>query len=149
MKKFALSALLVTSLFGDVVEIRDFESDLFSKYSDGVKKIEFSLLFDGRDLKENRHKIVDALNIVTSSFYIEELFTSKGKERFKKVIISYLTKKYAIDIDDIFIQKFKTKESVGVDQFIRALRREGFCREAPTSKIRDIGSKINSIDIDN
>jgi uncharacterized protein (DUF2252 family) len=134
MKKIALFILLATFLSADVVEINDFESDLFSKDRNHLKKVEFSLLFDGRDLQENRHKIVDALNIVISSFYIEDLFTSKGKERFKVVLTKYLSKKYAIDIDDIFIQKFKMVDNVSVDAFIDALRDEGFCRERSNSK---------------
>jgi uncharacterized protein (DUF2252 family) len=134
MRKIALFILLATFLSADVVEINDFESDLFSKDRNHLKKVEFSLLFDGRDLQENRHKIVDALNIVVSSFYIEDLFTSKGKERFKVVLTKYLSKKYAIDIDDIFIQKFKMVDNVSVDAFIDALRDEGFCRERSNSK---------------
>jgi len=131
MKKVALSFALLTSfLYSDVVEIRSFESDLFSKDGNRLKKIEFSLLFDGRDLKENRHKIIDALNIVISSFYIEDLFTSTGKERFKTLITKYLSKKYSVDIDDIFIQRFKIKNSgVNVDVFIDALKKEGFCKQ--------------------
>jgi len=134
MKKIALFTLLSTFLFADVVEINDFQSDLFSKDRNHLKKVEFSLLFDGRDLQENRHKIVDALNIVISSFYVEDLFTSKGKERFKVVITKYLSKKYSIDVDDIFIQKFKMVDNVSVDAFIDALRDEGFCRERSNSK---------------
>jgi hypothetical protein len=137
MKKIALFILLATFLSADVVEINDFESDLFSKDRNHLKKVEFSLLFDGRNLQENRHKIVDGLNIIISSFYIEDLFTSKGKERFKVVLTKYLSKKYAIDIDDIFIQKFKMVDNVSnvsVDAFIDALRDEGFCRERSNSK---------------
>jgi len=145
MKKIALFILLATFLSADVVEINDFESDLFSKDRNHLKKVEFSLLFDGRDLQENRHKIVDALNIVISSFYIEDLFTSKGKERFKVVLTKYLSKKYAIDIDDIFIQKFKMVDNVSVDAFIDALRDEGFCRER--SNLKSISKSFEDINL--
>ncbi len=141
MKKIVLSLFLASSLFSDVVEIKNFESDLFSKYKEGLQKIEFSLLMDGKDLKENRYKIVDALNIITSSFYIEELFTSKGKEKFKKVVIQYVTKKYSVDIDNIFIQKFRLKKSVGVEEFIKALKDEGYSKEiksTPKQKFEEI-----------
>ncbi len=137
MKKIALVFTLCASLFGDVLEIRDFESDLFSKKSNQLKKIEFSLLFDGRDLKENRHKVIDALNIVISSFYVEDLFTSKGKERFKSVVTKYITKKYAVDVDDIFIQKFRVVDNVNVEAFIDALKKEGFCKESKNRAIFD------------
>ncbi len=137
MKKVILLLALCICVWGDVLEIKNFESDLFSKNSNELKKIEFSLLFDGRDLKESRHKVIDALNIVISSFYIEDLFTSKGKERFKSVITKYLTKKYAVDIDDIFIQKFRVVENVNVETFIDALKKEGFCKERKNRAIFD------------
>ncbi len=144
MKKVALTFALLTSfLYSDVLEITNFESDIFSKDRNRLKKVEFSLLFDGRDLKENRHKIIDALNIVISSFYIEDLFTSTGKERFKTVITKYISKKYAVDIDDIFIQSFKVKESsANVDAFMDALRKEGFCKER-----RNIAKSFDEIDL--
>jgi hypothetical protein len=146
MKKFTLFLLLSLFLKADVIEIKNFESDLFSKDRNRLKKIEFSLMFDGRDLRENRHKIVDALNIVISSFYIEDLFTSKGKERFKSVITKYVSTKYAVDIDDIFIQKFMVKDNVSVDAFIDALKDEGFCREKTRTK-SPISKTFEEIDI--
>ena len=149
MRVITLIFLLSSFLFADVIEIKNFESDLFSKDRNRLKKIEFSLLFDGRDLQENRHKIIDALNIVISSFYIEDLFTSKGKERFKVVLTKYISKKYAVDIDDIFIQKFRVKDNVTVDAFIDALRDEGFCRENPSKTKRSISESFKDIEIDN
>lgn len=146
MKKIALFLLLSTFLWADVLEIKNFESDLFSKDRNKLKKIEFSLLIDGRDLKENRHKVIDALNIVISSFYIEDLFTSKGKEKFKTVITKYITKKYAVDIDDIFIQKFTVIDNVSVDAFIDALKKEGFCKE---NKNKPGKTMFDDIEIDN
>ncbi len=137
MKKIILLLALYGSLWSDVLEIKNFESDLFTKTDNQLKKIEFSLLFDGRDLKENRHKVIDALNIVISSFYIEDLFTSKGKERFKSVIKKYITKKYAVDVDDIFIQKFRVVDNVNVEAFIDALKKEGFCKEDKNRAIFD------------
>ena len=149
MKLVILTLLLSGFLFADVVEIKNFECDLFSKDRNKLKKIEFSLLFDGRDLKENRHKIIDALNIVISSFYIENLFTSKGKERFKTVLTKYISKKYSVDIDDIFIQKFRVKDNITVDAFIDALRDEGFCRQKPRNSKKSISENFEDIEIDN
>jgi hypothetical protein len=138
MKKIALFLIFTAFLKADVVEIKNFESDLFSKNGQVLKKVEYSLLFDGRYLKENRHKIVDSLLVVISSFYIEDLFTSKGKERFKKVIKQYANKKYSLEIDDIFIQKFKIKENVTVDEFIEALKKEGYCKSKQKSNFENI-----------
>lgn len=149
MRWVTLFLLLSSFVCADVIEIKNFESDLFSKDRNRLKKIEFSLLFDGRDLKENRHKIIDALNIVISSFYVEDLFTSQGKEKFKTVITKYISKKYAVDIDDIFIQKFTVKDNVSVDAFIDALRDEGFCRENPRKSRKSITESFEDIEIDN
>ncbi len=147
MKKIALLLIVANLIFADVIEIKEFQSDLFSKYNtNSLKKMEFSLLFDGRDLKENRYKIVDALNIVTSSFYIEDILTSKGKERFKSTLKKYVAKKYAVDIDDVFIQKISIKDSVSVDAFIKALRDEGYCKENPTKLKKNI---FEDVEIDN
>lgn len=150
MKKgMTLLFLLSTLLYSDVIEIRNFESDLFSKDRNRLKKIEFSLLFDGRDLKENRHKIVDALNIIISSFYIEDLFTSQGKEKFKTIITKYISKKHAVDIDEIFIQKFRVRDNITVDAFIDALRDEGFCKQNPRKPNNSITESFENIEIDN
>lgn len=138
MKKIALFLLLSINTYADTVEIKNFESDLFSKDGKSLKKIEYSLLFDGRYLKENRYKIIDALHIVVSSFYIQDLFTSKGKERFKTVLKKYVNKKYSLEIDNIFIQKFKIKNSINVDEFIKALRAEGCCSSKKKSDFENI-----------
>ncbi len=93
MKKIALILLIVSYLFADTIHIDKLQSDLFSKDGNKLKKIEISLQLEGRSLRTNRHKILDALNIILSSFYIEDLFTSKGKERFKEQLKKYIEKK--------------------------------------------------------
>ncbi|MCH9813590.1 MAG: hypothetical protein K0U47_06560 [Epsilonproteobacteria bacterium] len=147
MKKLFLLLGLSVMLYADVLEVNNFETDLFSKDRNNLKKIEFSLLFDGRDLKENRHKIIDGLNVVISSFYVEDLFTSQGKEKFKTVITQYITKKYSIDIDDIFIKRFRVLDNVNVDAFIEALRREGFCKENRNRESKSISENFDALDL--
>ena len=129
IKKLFLVLMFATVLFADIIKVQNFEADLFSKRDSTLKKIELSLMFEGRDIENKREPIVDALNIIVSSFYIEELFTSKGKEKFKKSLIAYVSKKYDIEIEHIFIKKMILKESVGVKEFIKALKKEGYIKK--------------------
>jgi hypothetical protein len=138
MKKIAYLLLIVSSLFSDTIHIDKLQSDLFSKEGNRLKKIEISLQLEGRNLRTNRYKIVDALNIILSSFYIEDLFTSKGKERFKEQLKKYIQKKYQVDIDFVYLKSFQLKyETASIEEFINALKKEGYRKvvEYPRSKI--------------
>ncbi len=130
IKKIFLTFIFCTALFADLIKVNDFEVDIFSKKTNNLKKIELSLMFEGRDIEGKREPIVDALNITISSFYIEELFTSQGKEKFKKVLIAYVAKKYDVEVEDIFIRKMvlKKENSAGVEEFIQALKQEGYIK---------------------
>lgn len=149
LKKIALILALSLSLSADVIEIKNFESDLFSKEKKGLTKVKVSLLFDGRYLQENRHKVVDALHVIVSSFYVEDLFTSKGKERFKTVLKQYITKKYGIDIDDIFFQKMYVVESATVQEIIEGLKKEGLGITTIPKDDKTISDSFKDIEIDN
>ena len=126
IKKLFLILIFCAALFADIIKVQNFEADLFSKRDNTLKKIELSLMFEGRDIENKREPIIDALNIIISSFYIEELFTSQGKEKFKKSLIAYVSKKYDIEIEYIFIRKMILKDSVGIKEFIKALKKEGY-----------------------
>ncbi len=130
IKKLFLISILFIFSFADLIKVNDFEVDLFSNKSTNLKKVELSLMFEGRDIEGKREEVVDALNIVISSFYIEELFTSLGKERFKKALIAYASKKYDVDIDNIFIRRMvlKQENGVSVEEFIKALKEEGYTK---------------------
>ncbi len=122
MKKILLLILILCiSAYAELYKVPDFESDIFSKDGNKLKKIEMSLIFEGQDLKQNDYKLLDALNIVVSSFYLEDLFTSQGKERFKTLLKQYVAKKYMLDIDFIYIIKFNIKQSVDIDTIVRDL----------------------------
>ncbi len=132
--KFLL-LLLTTSLLGEVYSVNNFESDIFSRNGNKLKKVAMSLRIEGRDLKENDYKITDALNIIISSFYMEDLFTSQGKERFKTSLSKYLEKKYSVEADTIYLQKFKLSQaSTDVDELIAALKAEGCCHKENSVK---------------
>lgn len=118
------------SAFAEVYEVSNFQSDIFSRDGHKLKKVTLSLRIEGRDLKENDYKITDALNIIISSFYLEDLFTSKGKEQFKISLSQYLEKKYSVEADTIYLKKFKiTPTSLEIDDFIEALKAEGCCQK--------------------
>ncbi len=127
MKKFLLLFFMLSFLSAEILEINDFKSELYSKATNQLQKVEASLIFEGRDVKENRYKIIDALNIVIGSFFFEDLMTSKGKERFKTLLIKYLEKKYGIDIDEILIVKLIRSENIKIKELIKELKKEGCC----------------------
>ncbi len=100
----------------------DFEADIFSKEGNKLKKIELSVMFEGENVRAADYKLLDALNVVISSFYLEDLFTSKGKERFKALLRQYILKKYMIDVDFIYILKLDIKERIDIDTLLERLR---------------------------
>ncbi len=122
MKKILLLLLFTGSLlFGELYKISDFETDIFSKEGNRLKKIELVIMFEGDNVRQYDYKLLDALNIVISSFYIEDLFTSKGKERFKDLLQQYILKKYMIDIDFIYILRFGIKEQIDLDTLLKRI----------------------------
>ena len=129
MRKLFILIFLAVFLNADSLEVKDFSSDLYSKATSELQKVEAILIFDGRDMKSNRNKIYDALNIVIGSFFFEDLMTSKGKERFKTMLIKYLDKKYGVDVDDIMIIKMIRKDNITTKNLIKELKREGCCKK--------------------
>lgn len=127
MKKVILSLLVSVSLFADIMEVDKYRADILSKKGK-IQKIELSMVIDGDDLLDESHKFYDGLNIVLSSFYVEDLFTSKGKEKFKRMLIKYLQDKYTIGIDDVFLQNLTLVEDFQYERFLEIIRKEGLCR---------------------
>ena len=124
MKKVFLLLLFTGSmLYGELLKIPDFEADLFSKQGNKLRKIELSIMFDGDNVRTNDYKLLDALNVVISSFYIEDLFTSQGKERFKDLLQKYILKKYMMDIDFIYILRLTIHEEIDVDKLLQKIEK--------------------------
>jgi uncharacterized protein (DUF2252 family) len=135
IKVVFLSLLLWTSLIAEVYNVEDFESDIFSRNGNRLKKVSLSLRIEGRDLKENDYKITDALNIIISSFYLEDLFTSKGKEQFKKSLSKYLEKKYSVEADAIYLKKFSLIQTpIEIETLISALKEAGYTKKEKSFK---------------
>ena len=108
MKKIIFVLLLViASLSAQMLNIDDFSSEVFSKVTKKPVTIKIKMMIEGRYVEEESYKIIDALNIVIGSFYLEDLVTSQGKIKLKESIKSYTTSKYSIDIDNIY-----TKNSI-------------------------------------
>ncbi len=127
MRKIFLIAFFLFYLNADTFEVRNFKADIYSKNSQLVK-IDLSMVFEGRDLKVNQDRVLDALNIVVGSFFFEDLMTSKGKEEFKSLLIKYLDKKYGVEVDEILILKLMEADNITIRNLIKELKKEGCCK---------------------
>ena len=126
MKKIIFILLLVVaSLYAQMLNIDDFSSEVFSKVTKKPVTINLKMMIEGRYVEDESYKIIDALNIVIGSFYLEDLLTSQGKIKLKKTLKSYTTNKYSVDIDNIYIQKLQTQPNT--QEIIDALKKEGMC----------------------
>ena len=126
MKKIIFILLVVVaSLSAQMLNIDDFSSEVFSKVTKKPVTINLNMMVEGRYVEDESYKIIDALNIVIGSFYLEDLLTSQGKIKLKETLKSYTTNKYSVDIDNIYIQKLQTKPNT--QEIIDALKKEGMC----------------------
>ena len=126
MKKIAVILLLaVLGLYAQMLNVDDFSAEVFSRATKKPVAINLSMMFEGRYVEEESYKIIDALNIVVGSFYLEDLITSQGKQKLKEAIKSYTTSQYSIDIDNIYIQSLKSQPNT--QEIIDALKKENMC----------------------
>ena len=134
-KIFTILLALQLSLFSGVFEIKEFESDIFSRDGNKLRQVTLSLWMEGDNLDRYGYQITDALNIIISSFYLEDLFTSKGKEQFKKSLTQYVHKKYAIKINALYLNKFKrSNPDIDVSELVAALKEAGIFRQGNSIK---------------
>ncbi len=129
MKRLFFAFFLLASFIKaeETLSVEEFDVSIFSKLSKGTVQVQTSMIFEGRDVDINDFKIIDALNVVIGSFYAEDLLTSKGKETLKTTLIGYVQTKYALDIDNIYIQKLFINENTTAEKIIEALKKEGCC----------------------
>lgn len=129
MKKIlAIVTLLCTLLSAEeILHVSDFEVSLFSKIEEAPVQVNASIIFEGRDVEIYDFKIIDTLNVVISSFYAENLLTSKGKQSLKEAMKNYARDRYAIDIDAVYIQKLHVRQVNDAKDVIKALKEEGCC----------------------
>ena len=128
MKRFFIVLFFPLLLSAQMLNVDNFTTDIFSKIDKSPKEIRLSLMIEGRYVKDENYKIIDALNVTIGSFYVEDLLTSKGKEAFKGLLIEYCAKKYGVDIDNIYIQKLMVKQNPSTDDIVSALKKEGCCK---------------------
>ncbi len=128
MKRFFIVLFFPLLLSAQMLNVNNFTTDLFSKIDKSPKEIKLSLMIEGRYVKNENYKIIDALNITIGSFYVEDLLTSKGKEALKKLLINYAAKKYSVDIDDVYIQKLMINQNPSTNDIVSALKKEGCCK---------------------
>ncbi|RAZ61225.1 flagellar basal body-associated FliL family protein [Campylobacter hyointestinalis] len=147
MKKFILMLMFCQAVFGGSLVINDFQSDLYSKAGvNNMKKITMNLELITRDESVDKAPIYDAINVIVSSFYVEDMMTSLGKENFKKTLIQYISKKYGIDIDEVYIISLKTINEIDIEKIIKAIKDRDLCNSSKdinlnndTDIIKDFG----------
>lgn len=127
--RFVFSFILFFALArADVLQIRDFTTDIYSKAGANItKKISMDIELIGRDMDENEPYALDALNIIIGSFYVEDLLTSKGKEKFKDAYKKYALKKHNIDLEAVLILSMKVVEDLSLERVIAAIKERNLC----------------------
>ena len=123
MKKIFALAFAAVMAFAETLNIDNFETDLYSRDAkSSIKKVSISLRLEGRDVVDNEAYVLDALNVVIGSFYVEDLLTSLGKEKFKDTLAKYTAKKHSIDIDEVLIISLKTVREPNIEELLEALK---------------------------
>lgn len=123
MKKIFALAFVAVMAFAETLNIDNFETDLYSRDAkSSIKKVSVSLRLEGRDVVDNEAYVLDALNVVIGSFYVEDLLTSLGKEKFKDTLVKYTAKKHSIDIDEVLIISLKTVREPNIEELLEALK---------------------------
>ena len=128
MKKLLLSLVFGVFAFADVLKVSDFQTDIYSKAGQNLtKKISMNLEVVGRDVEENEAYVLDALNVVVGSFYVEDILTSMGKEKFKELFMKYAAKKHSLDIDDVL--NIKVINNLELSEIIKAIKSQNLCSD--------------------
>ena len=123
MKKIFALAFAAVMAFAETLNIDNFETDLYSRDAkSSIKKVSISLRLEGRDVVDNEAYVLDALNDVIGSFYVEDLLTSLGKEKFKETLAKYTAKKHSVDIDEVLIISLKTVREPNIEELLEALK---------------------------
>jgi len=123
MKKIFALAFAAVMTFAETLNIDNFETDLYSRDAkSSIKKVSVSLRLEGRDVVDNEAYVLDALNVVIGSFYVEDLLTSLGKEKFKDTLAKYTAKKHSVDIDEVLIISLKTVREPNIEELLEALK---------------------------
>lgn len=135
MKRFFIAYLFLhVSLFAEVLVLDDFRANVFSKVDKKPVEVSLGLIFEGNEVKEAQHKVIDALNIVIGSYYAEDLVTSRGKEILKTTLIAYTKKVHSLTIDTIYIKELNVKLNPTVKEIVEAIKKEGIFQQNSAPK---------------
>jgi hypothetical protein len=144
--KIFLSTLFLTltspkAYASDFIEIPSFEIHVLSKRGT-LTAVEASFRIEGRDLEEEKYKIIDTFHTVIGGYILEDLFTSSGKEWVKKEFIRYMDKHYQVQINALYFGKFKIKKNTTMTNLIQALKDNGCCcGNSISKKVKQEASK--------
>ncbi len=121
--------LLHVSLCAQVLILDDFRANVFSKADKRPVEIKLGLIFEGDSVQAHDYKVIDALNVIVSSYYAEDLVTSRGKELFKSTLIAYTKKAHSLTIDTIYIKELSVKMNPAVKEIVEAIKKEGIFQQ--------------------
>ncbi len=134
MKRFlGVVFLLHVSLCAQVLILDDFRANVFSKADKKPVEIKLGLIFEGDSVQLNDYKVIDALNVIVSSYYAEDLVTSRGKELLKSTLIAYTKKAHSLTIDTIYIKELSVKMNPSVKEIVEAIKKEGIFQQNNTA----------------
>lgn len=137
MKFFlCISFMLPMMLFAETLTLERFKANVFAKSDRKPVEVTVGLIFEGKDVKANEHKVIDTLNIVIGSYFAEDLVTSRGKELFKATMIAYAKKTYNIIIDSVYIKELTVKTNPSTQEIIEAMKKEGVGQAPQQAPIR-------------
>lgn len=118
------------------MELKNFEVDLYSKSNTSMKKITMDLDILLND-SANESALKDALNVIVSSFYAEDLLSSKGKEAFKEALKKYALSKHKINISQIYILELKQLNDIDIEKLIKVVEEHYKTSKNPKPNIND------------
>jgi propanediol dehydratase large subunit len=129
-----LAFFLHVSLCAQVLILDDFRANVFSKADKKPVEIKLGLIFEGDSVQVHDYKVIDALNVIVSSYYAEDLVTSRGKELLKSTLIAYTKKAHSLTIDTIYIKELSVKMNPAVKEIVEAIKKEGIFQQNSTPK---------------
>lgn len=138
LKKCLALALVSVFALAQSVKIENVRTELYSKSApNSLKKVEFSLEFEGANLFSNENKLLDSTNTVVASFFYEDLFTELGKMKFKDTLMKFINKKYQLGVKNVYILSLKGVEKFDIKEF------KSFLEESTEEKKEEIKRVVN------
>ena len=106
-KSLTTICLLFSLLFADRLTIERMDTTLPHRQRNEPVDVSISLVVEGRDLKDERYKIIDVIQTALGRFDAYTLIKAQGKEALKSAIVDLADKRYGIEIDFVYIQNIR------------------------------------------